>query len=256
MNILDRIWQKIVINCAIDLMERHRRRQPEMVVISGDYVSIKAMLQGRFEDQELSVLEREIFPKLKTRKCCIDIGANIGNHSLSFSKSFEQVIAFEPNPKVFDVLSLNARWNPKITPVQIGASNRQHFVEAVVPQGNLGAAQIVGSSTSIEGETVRFECARVDEYISPDQFSDIGFIKIDVEGHEYEALLGCEAILKHAHPVLGFELLRQDYNKNAARIAQFLGDVGYSTFFEITSTGLKEIKNFKRKNYKMIIAIA
>lgn len=256
MNILDRLWQKFIVNSAVRLMERHRSRQPDMAVISGDYVSLKVMLQGRFEDHELGVLERVFFPNLKTRKCCLDIGANIGNHSLAFSKYFDSVIAFEPNPKVFDVLSLNARWNPKVTAVQIGASNRQHSVEAVVPRGNLGAAQIIDSSASIAEESIHFECARVDQYISPDRFSDIGFIKIDVEGHEYEALLGCEAILRHAHPVLGFELLRQDHEKNGLRIAEFLGDIGYSKYFEITASSAKPLKKFKKKNYKMIVAIA
>jgi FkbM family methyltransferase len=256
MNILDRLWQKFIVNSAVRLMERHQSLHPDMVVVSGDYVSLKVMLQGRFEDHELGVLEREFFPHLKTRKCCLDIGANIGNHSLAFSKYFESVVAFEPNPKVFEVLSLNARWNPKVIPVQIGASNRQHSVEAVVPRGNLGAAQIIDSSASSTGESIYFECARIDQYISPENFSDIGFIKIDVEGHEYEALLGCEAILRHAHPVLGFELLRQDHNKNALRITEFLSDIGYSQYFEITATGAKPLKKFKKKNYKMIIAIA
>jgi len=236
-------------------MEQHRARHPDMAIVSGDYVSLKVMLQGRFEHQELAVLEKEVFPRLKTRNCCLDIGANIGNHSIVFSSHFEKVIALEPNPRVFDVLQLNARWNPKITPIQMGASDHRHTVQAIVPRGNLGAAQIVESSSIKAGDQIRFECERVDNLIPLHEYGNIGFIKIDVEGYEFEALQGCESILKHAQPVLGFELLRQDHDKNADRIYQYLKHLGYNRFFEITSAGMKPINAFKRKNHKMIIAM-
>lgn len=253
---LTRLWQKVVFRCAIAMMRSFHRRQPEMVVISGDYVSLKVMLQGRFEHEELAVLEREVFPGLGTRRCCLDIGANIGNHSVAFSRHFDEVIAFEPNPRVFDVLCLNARWNPRITPVKMAASSRSEVIEALVPRGNLGAAKIVDSTASNGGDLVRFECARVDQYLAPERFPDVGFIKIDVEGHEYEALVGCEAILRHAHPVVAFELLEEDHDRNAARIEQFLRSVGYGRYLEITASGARPIGKFCRKNYKMIVAMA
>ena len=103
--------------------------------------------------------------------------------------------------------------------------------------------------------TIRFECDRVDQHIPPNQFPDIGFIKIDVEGHEYEALLGCEAILRQSHPVIGFELLGEDYDRNAVRIFEFLASVGYSRYFEVTASGLKPVERPSRKNYKMIVAL-
>ena len=37
----------------------------------------------------------------------LDIGANIGNHSLFFSNYFYKVLSFEPHPKIFKVLAIN-----------------------------------------------------------------------------------------------------------------------------------------------------
>ena len=84
MTIVGRLWEKLVLHFAVRLMEQHRARHPDMAIVSGDYVSLKVMLQGRFEHQELAVLEKEVFPRLKTRNCCLDIGANIGNHRIVF----------------------------------------------------------------------------------------------------------------------------------------------------------------------------
>lgn len=257
MSWLSAVRDKWTMLLATRAMERRHGKSPQMAVISGDYVSLKAMLQGRFEDRELSVLEQHLFPRLKTRKCCLDIGANIGNHSVAFSRTFKSVIAFEPNPIAYDILAVNAKWNPRITALPVGASDHEHTAQAVFPGTNIGAAKIVDAATAHgAGRSVSFRCVRVDEILLPEQFADIGFIKVDVEGHEYEALLGCERILAAAQPAIAFELLREDHDRNALRIDTYLKGLGYERYFELKSGGLARVDRIRKKNYKMLIAMA
>lgn len=253
MKIFNYLWEKIIIAAAERMMRAHSLKTNKMAVISGDYVSLKAMLQGRFEDAQLSVLEEIIFPLIKNRQHCLDIGANIGNHSIAFSKFFDNVHAFEPNSMTFDILEINAKWNPRIRPYQLGASNSSFTATARVPAGNLGAAEIIRSNQKETDNIVHFQCIRIDEFIDPSIIGSIGFIKIDVEGHEFEALTGCQRVISSSEPIIAFELLKRDYENSGKKIIQFLRNNGYHYYYEINRK-IKLIEKIQRKNYKMIIA--
>ena len=58
-------------------------------------------------------MEKFINEKLPDSKnfSALDIGANIGNHSVFLSKFFKKIHSFEPNPKTYDVLSLNSKYS-------------------------------------------------------------------------------------------------------------------------------------------------
>ena len=50
-----------------------------------------------------------IFKKLKKTKnhICLDVGANIGSHSIFFSNYFKKIISFEPVLRTFKILQIN-----------------------------------------------------------------------------------------------------------------------------------------------------
>jgi FkbM family methyltransferase len=251
MHFLQRIKQKMVLILAEHLMSQNRGKFPRLAVMTGDYVSLKSMLLGRFEDQQLSVLEKQVFPKIE-QTSCLDIGANIGNHSVAFSKHFKKVYAFEPNPAAFDLLCINTKWHGAIEPIPLGASDKQFKAQATIPFGNEGAARISAQAGGSTGSNIAFECVRVDGYLSASQFADIGFIKLDVEGHELEALRGCKSIIEISHPVIAFELLRQDHARGK-EIESLLKSWGYRHFYEVKSS-LRAVQQLERRNYKMLIA--
>ncbi len=251
MQILKYLNEKWIVGMATRLMARYSGKHPRLAVMTGDYVSLKSMLQGRFENQQLTVLEHNVFPSIKNR-ICIDIGANIGNHSVAFSKHFDRVLAFEPNPRAFDLLCVNAKWYGVIEPISLGASNKKYKAHAVIPTDNQGAARITSTPLGTEAKTLEFECVRVDEHLDMSLFEKVGFIKIDVEGHEYEAMQGCERIIYAGRPILAFELLRKDFEK-AERIETLLRSWGYEYFYSV-GADLQEIKQLQKKNYKMLLA--
>jgi FkbM family methyltransferase len=250
------LWERLTILSAVRVQRKYLGKYPAIAVLSGDYVSLRAMLQGRFELKELRLLARDVFPMLKTRKLCIDIGANIGNHSVFFSEYFDEVIGLEPHPIAFDLLELNSRWYPRIKPLRVGASDADCIVKATIPFGNLGGAKIASDSlANAETQTVEFQCRRVDDLVPESRHQEVGFVKIDVEGHEYEAMRGCEKIIRTARPIVAFELLREDHDRNRQRILSFLAEYGYSRFLDFGFGRTREITAFRKRNYKMVVAI-
>ena len=100
-----------------------------MAVFSSDHISHDINLDGIYEKDYLITLikwlksiQYNIFNGI-----AIDIGANIGNHSVFFSKFFKKVYSFEPNPKTFELLKINAKLNNNIYVRKTGLSNKKLF---------------------------------------------------------------------------------------------------------------------------------
>lgn len=125
----------------------------------------------------------------------VDVGANIGNHSIYWALRGAQVDAFEANPVTVDLLRRNierAGAQVKVHPVGLGASNTQAALVEGRP-GNLSGQRLAVGAGGIE---VR---ALDESGIDPD------FVKIDVEGMEPAVLQGARETLRRCRPVLMIE---------------------------------------------------
>jgi FkbM family methyltransferase len=120
----------------------------------------------------------------------VDIGANIGSYTLIGSEnSAAQVYAFEPHPITFQMLQknidLNQRNNVSLHNVALGSSEGEVFL---TDRRGSSINHIVPGSQRPPG-TVAVPCHRMDHLC---QIADITpqIVKIDVEGFEYDVLLG------------------------------------------------------------------
>ena len=85
----------------------HLKKYPNLAGFTFDVLSLKVSLSGRFENDELTILEKEVFNKIDcSNSSCLDIGANIGNHSVFFANFFYNVDCFEPQPDNYYLLKL------------------------------------------------------------------------------------------------------------------------------------------------------
>jgi hypothetical protein len=64
------------------ISKEHARRFPELACFAFDTISVTIHLDGQYERYELEALEEFIFPNMDRYGFAIDVGANIGNHSL------------------------------------------------------------------------------------------------------------------------------------------------------------------------------
>ena len=74
------------------------------------------------------------------------------------------------------------------------------------------------------------ECVRLDSFVSQLDLKRLDFVKIDIEGHEFEALEGMVATLKSYKPILLIEVHPNFLNEeghSVAKLVNFLVDLGY-----------------------------
>lgn len=204
---------------------------PRVVALVGDYIGDQIRARGRYEDDILRLLECEILPR-GSAGVALDIGANIGNHSLFLALRFDRVIAFEPNPTTRRLLefnlALNATGNVDVRPV--GLSNRSGSERLITHAGNLGASRI-GPGTAVEAaDEVTIQLVQGDEQIGSS--CDVAFIKLDVEGHEHEALQGLRATIERCQPIILIEQLADviDPVTGSSPSHDLLRDLGYQAF--------------------------
>ncbi|HEY3412083.1 MAG TPA: FkbM family methyltransferase [Armatimonadota bacterium] len=136
-------------------------------------------------------------------KVALDIGANIGCYSYALSKICRNVEAFEPNPLVAEVLQSHGAHNIRVHIV--GLSSSEGFAELHIPIVNGIPRYGCGSLSQVFGaseERFTVPVKRLDDF----GFTDISFVKIDVEGHEAEVLKGGEATLRRWMPALLIEI--------------------------------------------------
>ena len=57
-----------------------------------------------------------------------------------------------------------------------------------------------------EREPQKIKIVTIDDYVTKNGFSNLSFIKMDIEGHEYPALTGMEQTLKRFKPIIMMEM--------------------------------------------------
>jgi len=138
--------------------------------------------QGKWQPQTYAVIDRFVTPDTTF----LDIGAWVGPIALYAAHKARKVYAFEPDPAAFAALSQNLALNPQLHNLQI----HQCAIGLHDGQARLGVRIRPGDSTSSllcgggEGWTVA--CRRLETFCAEQNVDDPLFLKIDVEGFEYE----------------------------------------------------------------------
>jgi FkbM family methyltransferase len=139
---------------------------------------------------------------------CIDIGANMGVvAALVASKSRNRVIAVEPNleaaRRAACAFALNGLENVSLVVAAIG----DHCGEATFysSAGSSDAASL--SSETLEGQLQKttVPLLTVDALVGKLDILKVGFLKIDVEGYEPQAIAGAKDTIRRDHPDIFFE---------------------------------------------------
>ncbi len=118
----------------------------------------------------------------------LDIGANIGLHSMILDRCGISVRCFEPDPFHFGHLQKNLEANKcgHVVPDKSAVSNRSGQTEFIRVLGNTMSSHIAGSKANPYGELEKF---KVEIKNIRDLIGGNDLIKMDAEGHEKEILL-------------------------------------------------------------------
>lgn len=176
-----------------------------LVLDRGDSVQGEHAHGRLYEPEELALLERHFKGGL-----VVDVGANVGNHSLVLAQLERTtgVIAFEPNPQAFAMLQFNVAINgleQRITTHRLALSDRRGETLLRQPHSNLGGSSLEATMPSRAGVVAEHRCEMV---CGSDWLPDpVALIKIDVEGHELSCLRGLLPVLERDRPLLFVEVV-------------------------------------------------
>jgi FkbM family methyltransferase len=191
---------------------------------------------GTYETDEIDILEKFIQKKIRKPKIALDIGANIGNHSVRlFSSLFKKVHCFEPHNEIFKLLAINTHKHNNISIHPFGLSNKQKKIILASDKSNMGATHIMvkkkkGGVAKLNGGWYRSRgiVKKLDQ-ISNIFKDKIDLIKIDVEGHELKVLQGGIKIIKKNSPIIIFEE-SQIKNNCSSDTIDFLKKINYKFY--------------------------
>jgi len=182
--------------------------------------------------------EFRALPRLVDRaRLCVDVGANRGQSIDALRVlGYSRIRAYEPQAVL--ARRLRHRYPRSIDVRAVGCSERRGTADLYIPVYNRirfdglattdedyaglwfedGIFGFRAERMSVERETI--DLVRLDD----EDLGDVGFIKLDVQGHELAALRGAEETLVRSQPVLMIE--RPD-----EPIHEFLQQLGYRALY-------------------------
>ena len=178
------------------------------------FISEKFLLKRRLDralkknyEKELSIIHRFA----DKEKSAVDVGVYRGVYSYKLSKIFKHVYSYEPNPLIYPYLEKNLNKLIKnLTLKNYALSNTSGAVELKIPKRSksifknnveelykLGCATIHKDNDFTDYEKLKVNKIKLDDDLID---VDIGFIKIDVEGHEKEVIEGSVNLINKFRP--------------------------------------------------------
>jgi len=147
---------------------------------------------------------------VKDWRLCADIGSNIGQWTRPLATRFDKVVCFESNPNFRECFYKNiSEDNVILHPYAL--SNRHHYAKQDF------------NATMMSEEAGTIECRTLDSF----ELTELDFIKIDVDGFEFNVLDGARQTLSVNSPVINIEM-KTDKRKDIVRkCSKLLRKLGY-----------------------------
>ena len=206
-----------VVSGYVNSLEFHRRRlqdpaagvAPQVAELYGVRILASAddlavgcqVLNGAYEPEVVAVFESLLRPGMHV----VDVGANIGVFTMLAGRLVGpegSVLAVEPNPRNARMVEASRRLNgfAHVTVLQAAAGRGVGLLELNTSFSN-GTTSAIDDRDVLRAESVA--CVALDPLLDPAR--PVGLIKLDVEGAEFNALAGCEAMLRRDRPAIVLE---------------------------------------------------
>ncbi len=158
----------------------------------------------------------------------LDLGANIGYFTSLLAVRARAVIALEPHPAIAARLRANAdRWQFGDVRIDERAASRKNGAATLVePPGfehNAGTAGLREDAAD-DGRAIQVQTVRIDDVIGTER---VGILKLDVEGHEYDALSGGRQALEEGRVR---DIFFEDLAPMPTAVGAMLESCGYRLF--------------------------
>ncbi len=207
---------------------------PNDPVLSG------ALTLGVYENSEIHFFKEYC----RADMTFVDIGGNIGLYSALALHTLDQdgrIIALEPHPESFALLSKNIETNkknrgienaPKIDLYQMAASSKSGTRSLALNPENKADNRL--SDAPEEWESIPIEAKSMDALLVEQEIEEVNFVKMDVQGYEHRILSGFMDTLRRSRKtIIMTEFWPQGIDStggNARGYLQDLADLGFELY--------------------------
>ena len=182
------------------------------------------MLEGEYQKKQRDALF-EYMEERRPIEYIADVGAHVGLWSRPMMRraNTKYIWAFEPNNLVREcyVLNMGGFDNYSIYPVALGHKNMKGFLN--VETDNSGNTNVHPTRS---GNT---EIRTLDSF----NFEHLDYIKVDVEGFEYNFLQGAVDTLNRCRPFVHLEMKSKNMRNSKDDFYRFMKNIGYSQVMKI-----------------------
>jgi FkbM family methyltransferase len=192
---------------------------------------------------------------LRPGDIAIDLGAHKGGHTIPMARAVRgaggAVHAFEPNPEMADALLARIRelGFDHVTLHEAAAAaedGEADFVVALDAPGYSGLRAREYDRPDMRTETIRVWTARLDTIFAA--LDRLAYVKLDLEGGEFDALRGGEEVIGRLRPAISFEFGSRSYGAygvDPGAVFDWFGARNY-VLFDIAGNALLTKERFLR----------
>jgi FkbM family methyltransferase len=205
----------------------------------------EARFYGRYGEVELHLLEF----LCRHDQDAIDVGANDGSYVHYLRRHARRVIAFEPMPAL--ARALRRKFARGVVVESLALSDRTGTVPLCMPV--VDGVVVTGCSTVSSKASATYPTLRAIE-VPMDRLDNVygdqvGFIKIDVEGHEQPVLDGAIETIRRCQPRMLVEVDERLSPGGLARAKAYFGDLGYRGYY-VRNGYLEQIAQFSIEEFQ------
>ena len=206
----------------------------------------EARFYGRYGEVELHLLEF----LCRRDQDALDVGANDGSYVHYLRRHARRVIAFEPIPAL--ARALRRKFPRRVVVESLALSDKSGTVPLCMPV--VDGVLVTGCSTVSTAATSTYPAHRAID-VPMDRLDnvykdEVGFIKIDVEGHQQAVLDGAIQTIQRCRPRMLVEAEERLSPGGLQRAKAFFSGLGYNGYYvrkgriePIDSFSIKELQN-------------
>lgn len=163
-------------------------------------------------------------------KIAVDIGGSVGTYTFHLSRLAKQVVTFEPNPQLhyrYEKLAI-----PNVRLERVALTDTDGGTTELAIPDNIEQSGLASIEPSVRDKHSDFNRVTVPlRTLDSFELNDIGFVKIDVEGHEESVLRGAQETIARNRPTFLIEIEERHNEGGLQRIVDMFSGLGYSTYY-------------------------
>lgn len=177
-----------------------------------NYIDRSVFFFGAHEREQMNFSKKYI-----NNGVVVDCGANTGNHSLFYSAFSKKVLSIEANPDLVSKLKnrifVNGITNITLCNIGVGSQNHASLPFYRSQGDNQGVSSFVEKFHYQNSNSINVKVKTLDSILSQYRISKVDFIKVDVEGFDFETLKGARKIISTCSPIIQIEYVPRDKTK-------------------------------------------